>query len=96
MDILKNKWVTGGAAAVVILALFYYLWAKGGDSALLTSVEGTSPLSQEILITLGQLTTIKLDSAVFSDPVFLSLNDFSSVIPDQKAGRRNPFAPLSQ
>ena len=96
MDILKNKWVVGGVAGVLVLTLGYYLWAKGGDSALLTSTEGTSPLSQEILTALGQLHTIKLDSAVFNYPVFLSLNDFSSPIPEQKAGRGNPFAPLGK
>lgn len=94
MDILKNKFVTGGIAGVVVLALGYYLWTSGGDSSLLTTTESTSPLSQEILVTLGQLQTITLDPAVFTDPVFVSLNNFSSVIPPQQAGRRNPFAPI--
>lgn len=94
MDILKNKWVMGGAGGVLIVVLCYYLWNSAGDSALLTTAEGTSPLSQEILTTLGELHTIKLDAAVFKDPVFVSLNDFASTIPPQQAGRRNPFAPV--
>lgn len=97
MDILKNKQVVGGVAVVLVLALSYYLWTSSGStSALLTSTEGSSPLSQEILTTLGQLHTIRLDSSVFSDPVFVSLNDFSETIPPQQAGRRNPFAPVGQ
>ena len=94
MDILKNKWAAGGIAGALVLVLGYYLWSGAGSSALLTTTEGTSPLSQEILTTLGQLHTIKLDSSVFTDPVFVSLNDFSAVIPPQNAGRRNPFAPV--
>ena len=94
MDMLKNKWVTGGAGVVVVLALVYYLWASAGSSALLTTTEGTSPLSQEILTTLGQLHTITLNPAIFTDPVFASLSDFGVTIPPQQAGRRNPFAPV--
>ena len=96
MDILKNKWVTGSAGAVVVLALAYYAWTSSGSSALLTTSEGTSPLSQEILTTLGQLHTIRLDAAVFTDPVFTSLSDFGVTIPPQQAGRRNPFAPVGR
>ena|SRR3989344_4361493 len=94
MDILKNKYVTGGIGAVVVLSLVYYLWNSSGDSALLTTSEDTSPLSQEILTTLSQVNTITLDGAVFKDPVFLSLTDFGVTIPPQQPGRRNPFAPV--
>ncbi len=96
MDILKNKFVTGGVGAVVLLALVYYMWNSAGGSALLTTTEENSPLSQEILTTLEQLHTIKLNSAVFSDPVFASLTDFGVTIPPQNAGRRNPFAPVGK
>ena len=61
MDILKNKWVTGAVGVAAVLFLVYYLWTSAGSSALLTTTEGTSPLSQEILTTLGKLHTIKLD-----------------------------------
>ena len=96
MDILKNKWVTGAVGVAAVLFLVYYLWTSAGSSALLTTTEGTSPLSQEILTTLGQLHTIKLEPAIFTDPVFVSLNDFGVTIPPQNAGRRNPFAPVGK
>ena len=94
MNILKNKNLLGGIAAVAVAALVYYLWMSGGGTPLLTSTEGTSPLSQQILTTLSQLHTLKLDSALFKDPVFVSLNYFGAPIPEQQAGRRNPFAPV--
>ena len=96
MNILKNKFVVGGVGAVLILTLAYYLWTSAENSALLTTNDGTSPLSQEILLTLGQLHTIRLDPAIFTDPVFASLTDFGVTITPQNAGRRNPFAPVGK
>jgi len=96
MDILKNKLVAGGIGLVLILTLVYYVWTSSENSAILTTNDGTSPLSQEILITLGQLHTIRLDPAIFTDPVFASLTDFGVTIPPQNAGRRNPFAPVGK
>ncbi len=96
MNILKNKFVLGGIGAVLLLTLVYYVWTSAENGALLTTTDGTSPLSQEILITLGQLHTIRLDPAVFTDPVFASLSDFGVTIPPQQAGRRNPFAPVGK
>lgn len=95
MDIFKNKKIAGLAVGVVLLGLVYYVYSSSGSSALLTSSEeATSPLSQEILTVLGELRTITLDPALFSDPVFVSLTDFGVTIPPQQAGRRNPFAPV--
>ena len=95
MDLLKNKWVVGGIGGVIVLGLVYYVWTSAASTPLLSSTgEGTSPLSQEILTTLGQLHTIRLDPSVFIDPVFVSLADFGVTLPPQNAGRRNPFAPL--
>ena len=81
---------------VAALAALYYFYSSGGQDALLTTEEPDSPVSQEILATLGNLRTIKLDSSVFQDPLFLSLSDFGVTIPPATAGRRNPFAPVGQ
>ncbi len=85
-----------GALLVVIIAgSLYYVWSGSGSAEpLLTDSQGTSPLSQELLLTLGQVTTITLDETLFKDPVYLSLSDFGVTIPRQTAGRRNPFAPV--
>ncbi len=94
-NLLKNKTVMGGVVAAIILGLVYYVWSSQGAAPLLTDTSaGTSPASQEILTTLGQLRTIKLDPSLFSDPVFMSLSDFGVTIPPQNAGRRNPFEPV--
>lgn len=95
MDFLKNKYVSGGVVAVVVLGLAYYVWTSTGSSDLLTTADATtSPVSQELLLTLGRLRTIKLDAAIFTDPTFTSLTDFGVTIPPEASGRRNPFAPV--
>ncbi|MBP7770717.1 MAG: hypothetical protein KA066_02285 [Candidatus Pacebacteria bacterium] len=82
--------------AAAVAALFYF-YSSGGDAPLLTSSEDAeSPVSQELLATLGNLRTIRLDNSVFSDPLFMSLSDFGVTIPPAAAGRRNPFAPVGQ
>ncbi len=78
---------------VVAAGILYYFYAKE-DTAPLLSTEEQAPVSQEILTTLGNLRTIRLDSSVFADPLFISLSDFGVTIPPAAAGRRNPFAPV--
>jgi short subunit fatty acids transporter len=93
MDLLKNKMVLGLVAAAACAGLLYWWW--GGSSAEpLLNAEPSSPLSSDLLATLGSLNTITLDETIFSDETFRSLTDFGVTIPPQAIGRRNPFAPL--
>lgn len=97
MSILKNKTLLEVLGLLLVLGGGYYWWSSSGSSATLTSSgESTSPLSQEILTTLAQLQTIKLDPAVFTDPAFQSLTDFGVTLPPQQVGRRNPFEPVGK
>ena len=83
--------------AVLLCGLWvYFAYFSGGKSsnALLTSDQESSPLSQDVLVTLSNLHVIKLNPNIFSDPVFVSLTDFGVEIPQENIGRRNPFAPL--
>jgi hypothetical protein len=59
------------------------------------SVEETKILGQQITQALLQIELLRLDKAVFSNPVFVSLEDRSEPILAQPVGRKNPFAPLS-
>jgi hypothetical protein len=84
-----------GIVALIVLGIWAYMTYFGGEgSATLSSGAQVSPLSQDILATLSNLHTIKLDSTIFSDPLFTSLTDYGVEIPPQNAGRPNPFAPL--
>lgn len=42
---------------------------------------------------LDEISSITLDTSIFSNPVFLSLNDYTNPLPQESAGRTNPFAP---
>ena len=77
-----------GLAAIYVYSAYF-----SGDTEPLLSEGSGSPASEELLLTLGSLTSLKLNPAVFSDPVFQSLTDFGVTIPPQPFGRRNPFAP---
>ncbi len=94
--IKQNKWLAAGVGVVVLALLYYFFFLSGPTSAPLASPTGNdSPVTQNLLVTLSSLHTIKLNGAIFADPVFISLTDFGVVIPTQNVGRRNPFAPLS-
>lgn len=96
MDFIKkNKWMIGGVLGAAALVWGYFHFFSGGSEPLLTSTDPASTaVTQELISTLGSLKTIKLDPAIFKDPLFVSLSDFGVVIPPQQTGRRNPFAPL--
>lgn len=93
LALLKKNLVVIGVL-VAALGLLYYFYSSGSSGELLTAESQVSPVSQGILVTLGNLRTIRLDDSVFRDPLFLSLSDFGVTIPPAAAGRRNPFAPV--
>jgi len=90
-----NKVLTLGGVVVILAALIYFMFFSGSSEQAGVVVEDeTSSVSRELVITLSNLNTIRLDNSIFEDPVFLSLSDFGESIPLQNVGRRNPFAPF--
>lgn len=95
MQFIKQNLLAIGGAALVAVALFVYWTYFGSSSApLLSQTNAASPVSKQLLLTLSNLHTLKLDQSVFTDPTFVSLNDFGVQIPPQSVGRGDPFAPL--
>ena len=96
MDFLKENKTPIGVGIFLLLAIFVYMtYFTNPTSPTLTSSDTSITLSQNLLITLQNLHTIKLDDTIFSDPAFQSLTDFGVIIPLEAAGRRNPFLPLT-
>ena len=94
MDFLKqNKVAVLAGVIVILLGYVYFTYFASSTAPILTSSDQSVTLSQNLLVTLQNLHTIKLDSSIFSDPAFLSLSDFGVTIPTENVGRRNPFAP---
>jgi hypothetical protein len=96
LALLKKNMVVVGIIIAALAVLYYFYSSSGGGATLTSSAQDESPVSQEILATLGNLRTIKLDNSLFQDTLFLSLSDFGVTIPPAAAGRRNPFAPVGQ
>lgn len=96
MQFIKDNKLYIGIILIALLGVWFYMiyFSGSSPSATLNADSSTSPLSQDILVTLSRVHTIKLDDTIFKDPIFTSLTDFGVPITPQKAGRRNPFAPL--
>lgn len=94
--IKKNIPLVLGILVIVLGLVVYFNFFSGGASeALLASTADTeSPLSQDLLLTLSNLHTIKLDNSIFVDPLFQSLTSFGVELPPENVGRRNPFLPV--
>ena len=70
MDFLKqNKTIIGGIVVIVLAVIVYFMYFAGGSSsATLTSSDANSAVSQNLLVTLQNLHTIKLDDSIFQQP----------------------------
>lgn len=87
---------------IVLAAAGYFFFIGGGDNGgsqlSAQSADGTAggnAQQSELVSLLLGLQSIQLDSSLFEDPAFRSLQDFSTELSSQPVGRSNPFAPLS-
>ena len=80
---------------ILVGASFYFLQQPTVEPGAVTRIDA-SPLDEmlgrDLLNVLIQLKSTKLDTSIFSDPVFKSLRDFGVEIAPQPIGRHNPFA----
>ena len=56
---------------------------------------GVGPEDRGLVDTLLQLRAVSLSGTIFSDPAFMSLQDFGKQVIPEPVGRPNPFAPVS-
>lgn len=93
----QHKIFVGITVAVLAIGLWYTLSAGGpaASESLLSSTAVTDPASAGVVETLITLRSIKLDGAIFAEPAFQALRDFSTPITPEPVGRPNPFASLS-
>jgi hypothetical protein len=96
MDFLKKNMIPIAAGVLLLVGIYVYMtYFSSPTSATLTASDASATLSQNLLVTLQNLHTIKLDNSIFSEPAFQSLTDFGVVIPAEAIGRRNPFLPTN-
>lgn len=89
----QYKFMIVGAAILIALGVWWGLSSTPSDTSAL-STEVVSGPGQEVVDTLLTLRAIKLDGAIFTQPAFAALRDFSTQIVPEPVGRPNPFAPL--
>ena len=93
----QSKMKTYGIiVAVVLVFVLVYFYMSGGTPASSTLIAGNSfgAVGSSELSLLNQVRSLKIDTALFTDPAFRSLIDYSVAITPENVGRPNPFAPL--
>lgn len=78
---------------VLYLGYQFFFAAPTEDALIVTTEQGAGP-DQDLIALLFELKSIRLDNAIFGDPLFQSLNDFGQTLVQEPVGRQNPFAPL--
>lgn len=93
--LLSHKIMLVALAVLVAIGVWFGLTsATPSDSLLSTETVSEGGPEQELVSTLLALRSVKLDGAIFTDPAFMSLKDFSTQIVPEPVGRPNPFAPV--
>lgn len=86
-------------AIVVVLAYLYFSGAPADNSASLE--EAGAPTSESsivaanVLALLNQISALKIETAIFTNPVYKSLVDHTVPVLEQNIGRENPFTSSS-
>ena len=93
----KNILIIFAIVALMVLAAS----ASAQEEGALITTSGGSGLDTEagliaakFIKQISILNKVKIDDSIFSDPTFMTLSDWSRPIPDEAAGRVNPFAPF--
>lgn len=96
IDIIKQNKVILVILVIIIVAFAWFgLADRQPSTSLLTNdTRGDASVAeQEILRLLLDMRTIRLDSSIFENPAFASLQNFGRDIVPEPVGRTNPFAP---
>lgn len=91
--ILKNKVVVGVVVLIILVGLFFGMQSSSVTPTPILQTSQQSDAEKQMVTTLLTLRAVNLSGTIFSDPVFLSLKDFSTEIKDEPKGREDPFAP---
>jgi hypothetical protein len=99
---LHSKKVQSLIMAFLLVALGGWFVLRGGNSISLSNLTEVSSdpiekiIGRELLVSLEKMKGVNLDVSFVNDPVYQSLYDMTVEIPELPAGRRDPFAPISE
>lgn len=82
------------AVVVLILAYFYFTGTPSDSAALDSSDSATTEVTDhatKIITLLNQTSSLKIETALFTSPVYKSLVDHTVSVNQQAVGKPNPF-----
>lgn len=82
---------------IVVIAMvggFIYMKSAGSSTLPVTVSSATNTAPGQFKRTTSQLSSINLNSSLFSNPEFTALKDITTPINQEPVGRPNPFAPF--
>ncbi len=83
-----------GVILLLTLGFFFFQSSSGSSSSGgIQATELTSLGSSELAL-LSKVRSIRIDTEFFKKQSFKSLVDYSVMIPEERVGRPNPFAPI--
>lgn len=98
-DLVQKLKIPAIVIVVIIIGFFVYetyFSQSSSTTDLQVSTSQTSAQDQDFLNLLLQIKNINLDTSIFQNSAFISLQDDTLPILDQPYGRPNPFAPIGQ
>ncbi len=83
-----------------LLLFFYYKGKPSNDVSSLETMDTPESIDAQeagnrVLSLLNTINGLKIDDSIFKTAVFISLIDYTNIIPERPVGRPNPFAPIS-
>ena len=85
----KNKGILIAVAIFIVAMFVYNLFFKQEVS--LPSESQAVSIGDDLLKIYADLQKITFDQSSFSTPGYLYLQDYTTSVPEQPVGRRNPF-----
>ena len=94
--IMQHKIIAIVIVVTLATGAWYFLSGTSAPPSVLTTAPpSTAPAgAQDLVDSLLALRAVSLDGTILSSPSFQALQDFSTPITPEPAGRTNPFAPL--
>jgi hypothetical protein len=97
-NLLKNLLIVLGLAIILFVGYVVFIKGDSEDEYLLESQNASSIEAeletQRLLVMLNELKALDISGEIFTDPLFLSLQDFRIDLGEEPTGRSNPFAPV--
>jgi hypothetical protein len=94
---MKKSTIIVIVVLVVAAAAYFYLEgspSSSSSSSLDQQQTDMGTLGTQVLSLLNQTRSLKIDTTLFSDPGYKTLQDYTVDVPQVGVGRANPFAPL--